>query len=83
MNAVATAATAEKTSSVDVASAAAPSTGPPIAPAMPMPSAVPMTWPRRSRGVAAMSQARPAAHEAAPPTPCKKRAAASSSYSRA
>ena len=44
---------------------------------MAAPSAEPITVPRRSEGVAHTSQARPPAHEHAPPTPWANRAASS------
>ncbi len=47
------------------------------------PRAVPMSWPRRSRGAAPTSQDSAPAHEAAPPTPCAKREPASSGSSAA
>ena len=73
----ATTATPLNTSSGPTTVAAPPSTGPRRTPTIAAPSAEPITPPRRSEGVAHTSQARPAAHEQAPPTPWAKRAASS------
>ena len=48
-----------------------------MAPAIPVPSAVPITCARRSRGAIPTSHVSPAAHAAAPATPCTNRADAS------
>ena len=54
-----------------------PSTGPSSAPTIAAPSAVPSSSPRRLRGAAPMSHARPPAQESALPSPCTKRASPS------
>ncbi len=61
--------------------AAPPSTGPSSTPKMAAPSAVPINSPRRSAGAAAISHAKPPAHEHAPPMPCTKRMASSNTMS--
>ena len=58
-------------------SAITPASGPSSAPAIAAPMAVPSSSPRRSAGAAVASQARPAAHVQAPPTPWTNRAASS------
>jgi hypothetical protein len=58
--------------------AAPPSTGPNSTPTIAAASAEPISSPRRSCGAADTSQAMPEAHMKAPPTPCTKRAASSS-----
>ena len=59
--------------------ATAPTTGPKSAPTTAAPSAMPSSSPRRSAGALVASQARPAAQVQAPPRPCTKRAASSTS----
>ena len=56
-----------------------PRAGPSSTPTIAAPSAEPITVPRWSAGDALTSQARPPAHEQAPPTPCAKRAMSSRS----
>ena len=62
-------ATAPNTGSWPSTSVRAPRTGPNSAPATAAASAVPMYWPRCSRGAAPSSQPSAPAHEAAPPMP--------------
>src|ERR671916_306751 len=73
----ATRATPPNTISGPTRVAAPPSTGPNRTPTIAAASAAPIISPRRSGGDAETSQAIPAAHMNAPPTPCTKRAASS------
>ena len=61
--------TARKAARVPTIPASAPSTGPRSAPKTAAPIAVPSSAPRRSRGVEAITQARPPAHEKELPMP--------------
>ena len=79
--AAATTAISENTSCGLVLVAAPPSTGPSSTPTMAAPSAEPISSPRRSRGVRAISQASPPAHVHAPPRPCTNRAESSTTMS--
>ena len=58
-------------------------TGPNSAPATAAASAVPMYWPRRSRGAVPINHPSAPAHEAAPPMPWTKRATSSTTMSSA
>ncbi len=73
----ATTATPLNTTSGPTSVAAPPNTGPNRSPMIAAASADPISSPRRSGGEAETSQAIPAAHMNAPPTPCTKRAASS------
>ena len=77
-SAAAPTATALNTISGPTTVAAPPSTGPSNTPMIAAASAEPISSPRRSGGAAETSQAMPAAHMQAPPTPWMKRAASSS-----
>ena len=68
---------AENAGPVPTWMAAHPTTGPKSAPTTAAPIAVPSSSPRFSSGALAESQAKPAAHVQAPPSPWTKRAASS------
>ena len=74
----ATTATPLNTTSGPTTVAAPPEDGAEKTPTIAAPRAEPITLPRRSDGVVHTSQARPAAHEHAPPTPWANRAASRS-----
>ena len=74
---VPTTATPQNVGAIPTASASVPTAGPASAPATAAPIAVPIISPRRSRGAAPATQAIAPAHDAAPPTPCTKRAVSS------
>ena len=74
-SAVPTTATPQNVGVIPTASARAPTAGPTSAPATAAPIVVPIISPRRSRGAALATQAIAPAHDAAPPMPCRKRAA--------
>jgi hypothetical protein len=72
-----TAPTPQNTGAWPARSAATPMTGPSSAPAIAAPIAEPIICPRCARGAAAAIQPIAPAHDAAPPTPCTKRATSS------